>query len=59
MHAFGVERFRSHLLMTASVAVLILLVLYLIYSLDNPFGGEPHLMPKAFLRFLAAHPTPE
>ena len=59
MHAFGVEKFRAHLLMTASVAVLILLILYMIYALDNPFGGEPHLTPEAFIRFLKAHPTPE
>ena len=59
MHAFGVERFRAHLLMTATVAVLILLILYMIYALDNPFGGEPHLTPEAFIRFLQAHPTPE
>jgi CDP-diglyceride synthetase len=59
MHAFGVERFRAHLLMTATVAVLILLILYMIYALDNPFGGEPHLTPEAFIRFLKAHPTPE
>jgi hypothetical protein len=59
MHAFGVEKFRAHFLMTATVAILILLVLYLIYALDNPFGGEPHLTPDAFVRFLQAHPTPE
>ena len=59
MHAFGVERFRAHLLMTATVAVLILLILYMIYALDNPFGGEPHITPDAFIRFLKAHPTPE
>jgi hypothetical protein len=59
MHAFGVERFRAHLLMTATVAALILLILYMIYALDNPFGGEPHLTPDAFIRFLKAHPTPE
>ena len=37
MHAFGVERHRAHLLMTATVAVLILLILHMIYALDNPF----------------------
>ena len=59
MHAFGVQRFRVHLHQTATVAVLILLILYMIYALDNPFGGEPHLTPEAFIRFLKAHPTPE
>jgi hypothetical protein len=59
MYAFGVERFRSHLLMTASIAALILLTLYMIYSLDNPFWGDPHISPDALLRFLHAHPTPD
>ena len=59
MYAFGVERFRSHVLMTISVAVLILLILYIIYALDNPFWGEPHIKPDAFMGFLEAHPTPE
>jgi high-affinity Fe2+/Pb2+ permease len=59
MRAFGVERFRAHLLMTTAVAVLILLILYIIYALDNPFEGQPRLTPEAFLRFLKAHPTPE
>ena len=59
MYAFGVERFRAHLLMTASVAALILLILLIIYELDNPFWGDPHIDPSAFLRFLKAYPTPE
>lgn len=59
MYAFGVERYRSHLLMTASVTVLILMILYIIYALDNPFWGEPHITPDAFIRFLQVHPTPE
>ena len=56
MFAFGVERFRAHLLMTASVVVLILLI---IYELDNPFWGDPHIDPSAFLSFIKAYPTPE
>jgi len=59
MHAFGVERFRSHLLMTTALTTLILLILHMIAALDNPFGGNPHLTPDAFTRFLQAHPTPE
>jgi hypothetical protein len=59
MCAFGVERYRAHLMMTAAVAGLILLILYVIYALDNPFWGEPHIKPEAFLRFLQTHPTPE
>ena len=59
MYAFGVERFRAHLLMTAAVATLILLILFIIYELDNPFWGDPHIDPSAFLRFLKAYPTPE
>jgi predicted membrane chloride channel (bestrophin family) len=59
MYAFGVERFRAHLLMTAAVAALILLILFIIYELDNPFWGDPHIEPSAFLRFIKAYPTPE
>jgi len=59
MFAFGVERYWAHLLMSAGLAALILLILYIIYALDNPFWGEPHLDPTAFLHFLQAHPTPE
>ena len=59
MYAFGVERFHSHVLMAISVAVLILLILYIIYALDNPFWGEPHIKPDAFVGFLEAHPTPD
>jgi len=59
MYAFGVERFQAHLLMTTAVAALILLILFIIYELDNPFWGDPHIDPSAFLRFLKAYPTPE
>jgi hypothetical protein len=54
----GIERFRFHLLMTWAVTFLILLILFIIYELDNPFWGDPHITPDAFLRFLAAHPDP-
>ncbi|MCX6997285.1 MAG: DUF4239 domain-containing protein [Kiritimatiellaeota bacterium] len=59
MNFFGVERLRSHLILTLSLVGLILLTLFIIYSFDNPFWGDPHISPTAFLRFLARHPTPE
>ncbi len=59
MYFFGVERLRAHLILTLALGGLILLILFVIYSYDNPFWGEPHIDPTAFLRFLARHPTPE
>ena len=59
MNFFGVERLRAHLLLTVLLTGLIILILFIIYSYDNPFWGEPHINPTAFLRFLARHPTPE
>lgn len=58
MFIFGIERFRFHLLMTWALIFLIMLILFIIYELDNPFWGDPHISPDAFLRFIAAHPTP-
>ncbi len=52
----GIERFRFHLLMTWAVTFLILLILFIIYEFDNPFWGDPHIAPDAFLRFIASHP---
>ena len=59
MFIFGIERYRFHLLMTWALTFLIMLILFIIYELDNPFWGDPHITPDAFLRFIAAHPTPE
>ena len=59
MTFFGVERFRSHLILTLSLAGLIVLILSVVCSLDNPYWGEPRINPTSFLRFLAHHPTPE
>lgn len=59
MFIFGIERFRFHLLMTWSLLFLIMLILFIICELDNPFWGDPHIAPDAFLRFIAAHPTPD
>ncbi|MCX7010792.1 MAG: DUF4239 domain-containing protein [Kiritimatiellaeota bacterium] len=57
MFIFGIERFRF--LMTWALIFLILLILFIICELDNPFWGDPHIAPDAFLRFIAAHPTPD
>ena len=58
MNLFGLESFRVHLMMTVSLAVMLILILFIIYSLDNPFWGDPHIAPEAFQHFLEAHPTP-
>jgi hypothetical protein len=58
MNFFGMESFRVHLIMTVSMAAMLILILFIIYSLDNPFWGDPHISPETFLRFLAAHPMP-
>ena len=58
MLIFGIERFRFHLFMTWAVTFLILLILFIIFELDNPFWGDPHIAPDAFLRFIAACPAP-
>jgi hypothetical protein len=59
VNLFGVERFRSHLFLTLSLACLIVMILHLIHEFDNPFEGEPHIAPTSFERFLQHHPTPE
>lgn len=58
VNLFGVERFRSHLFLMLSLACLIMMVLYIIYELDNPFDGEPHIAPTSFQRFVERHPAP-
>lgn len=58
MNFFGMESFRIHLTMTVSMAAMLILILFIIYSLDNPFWGDPHIAPEAILDFLRAHPTP-
>jgi uncharacterized protein DUF4239 len=44
----GVENHRSHVLMTASLAAMIGITLYLIFALDHPFGGAVRVEPDAF-----------
>lgn len=44
----GVERERSHILMTAALAVMIGLTLYLILAIDHPFSGALRVEPDAF-----------
>lgn len=56
---FGVERFRLHVFLTLSTAVLIMMILHVIYELDNPFEGEPHITPTSFQGFLERHPSPD
>jgi len=44
----GVERRRSHVLMTAALAGMIGLTLYLILALDHPFAGTIRVEPDGF-----------
>jgi hypothetical protein len=58
MNLFGIESFQAHLVMTISLAAMLILILFIIYSLDNPFWGDPCISPEAFQKFLDAHPAP-
>lgn len=44
----GVENDRSHVLMTAALAAMIGITLYLIFALDHPFSGAVRVEPDAF-----------
>ena len=33
--------------------------MFIIYTLDNPFWGEPRIHATSFERFLDRHPTPD
>jgi hypothetical protein len=44
----GVERQKAHILMTAALAAMIALTLYLIVAIDHPFAGTIHVEPDAF-----------
>jgi hypothetical protein len=58
MNFFGMESFRVHVFMTVSLGAMLILILFVIYSLDNPFWGDPHISAEPFLRFLQEHPEP-
>jgi hypothetical protein len=47
-YLFGLENTRSHRLMIASLAAIIALVMFTIYSLDHPFAGIARVQPHAF-----------
>ncbi len=44
----GVESYRSQVRMTASLAAMIGITLYLIFALDHPFGGAVRVEPDDF-----------
>jgi Protein of unknown function (DUF4239) len=46
-YLFGLENTWAHRLMVAALAAVIALVLFTIYSLDNPFAGDVRLDPEA------------
>ncbi len=55
---FGLENFRSQALMTAAMAAFLAFSLYLIYSLNQPFGGLSRVSPEPFrqeLQFVQSH----
>ena len=45
---FGLENFRSQALMTAAMAGFLAFSLYLIYTLNQPFGGLDRVSPEPF-----------
>lgn len=45
---FGGPRIRTHVLIVATLAAAITLLLYAIYQLENPFGGGADVDPEAF-----------
>jgi hypothetical protein len=47
MFFFGLENFRSHMLMTALLAGYLSFMLYLVYSLDHVFKGPQQIKPVA------------
>lgn len=47
MFFFGLESFRSHILMTALLAGYLSFMLYLVYSLDHVFNGPQGIKPTA------------
>lgn len=53
----GVENHRSHVLMTAALAGMIAITLYLIFALDHPFAGAVRVEPDAFRLVLEASPV--
>ena len=46
-YLFGLENTWAHRLMVGALAAVIALVLFTIYSLDNPFAGDVRLDPEA------------
>lgn len=49
-YLFGFHDLRMHMVMTAAVAISLLLVVVLIIALDWPFRGEVSIAPDAFLK---------
>jgi len=49
-YLFGFHDFRMHLVMTASVATSLALIIVLIIALDWPFRGKVSVSPDAFIR---------
>lgn len=58
LNLFGMESFRVHVLMTVSMTAMLILILFILYSLDNPFWGDPCIAPEALADFLRSIPAP-
>jgi hypothetical protein len=50
---FGLQSKTAHIGMVAALAVLITISLLLIYQMQYPFAGDPHIGPGAFEVFLS------
>ena len=58
MNFFGVQSFRSHMVMTVSLTSMLILILFIIYALDHPFWGDLRIAPTALHELLERHPVP-
>ena len=58
MNFFGIQSFRSHLIMTTALTSMMILILFIIYALDHPFCGDLQIQPRGFTVFLERHPVP-
>ena len=47
-YLFGLESTKAHMLMVGALTLVIALILFATYSLDNPFAGNTRLQPNAF-----------
>ena len=51
-YLFGMENNLTHILMVATLALIISLVLFTVAALNYPFRGDVHIAPEAFEQVL-------